>query len=168
MKTVVLEPFFHKSKEQIGIRFEKDSRLQNVMKRIWQAKWSQSNECWYVPLSRDSYDRICKAFTGKVVLNITALKQYLQKRKKVEATKVPSPRTELNKIMQLPTTEASAFQPTGTFNICNINLDALHLTIQQLILKAYSASTVKTYRGELVTYFQQLGNHPAHTLPQTM
>jgi hypothetical protein len=55
MKTVVLEPFFYKTKEQIGIRFEKDNSLQNVVKRIWKAKWSQSYKFWYVPLSRDSY-----------------------------------------------------------------------------------------------------------------
>ena len=115
METVVLEPFFHKGKEQIGIRFEKETSLQNVVKQISEAKMVASNKFWYVPLSRDSYDRICKAFNGKAELEITALRQYLQKRQKVEASKVPGPRTELQKTMQLlPTTEASALRSTAT------------------------------------------------------
>src|SRR5687767_3805024 len=91
MKTVFLEPFFHKNQYQVGIRFEKDNALQHIAKKIYQAKWSQTHKYWYVPLNRDSYNRICKAFDGKAELNLTALKQYLEKRKKVEATKVPKP-----------------------------------------------------------------------------
>lgn len=165
MKTVLLEPFFHRNQEKLGIRFERDNMLQSIVKQIWQAKWSQSRKYWYVPLNRDSYSRICKAFHGKAELDITALKQYLEKRKKVEAAEAPKPQPALQIDPQLlPMPEASASRPSAAFNINNDNLDALKLTVQHLILKAYSASTIRTYRGELLAYFQRLGNHPAHTL----
>ena len=165
MKTVLLEPFFHKNHEKVGIRFERDNMLQSIVKQICQAKWSQSRKYWYVPLNRDSYNRICKALHGKAELDITALKQYLEKRKRVEATKAPKPQPAFQTNPQLlPMPEASASRPSAVFNLNNDNLDALKLTVQQLILKAYSASTIRTYRGELLVYFQQLGKHPAHTL----
>ena len=37
-------------------------------------------------------------------------------------------------------------------------------TIKLLTLKAYSNSTIRTYRGELMTFFQVLGQHPADQL----
>lgn len=146
------------------MRFEKDNSLQNVVKRIWQVKWSQSNKFWYVPLSRDSYDRICKAFNGKAELDITLLKQYLQKRKKVQATKVPKPLPRQVDSHAVSTPGGSITRQSAALNISSENLEALKVTVQHLIIKAYSGSTIRTYRGELLVYFQQLGNHPAETL----
>ena len=164
MKTVFLEPFFHKNQYQVGIRFEKDNILQNIAKKIYQAKWSQSRKYWYVPLNRDSYNRICKAFNGKAELDIAVLKQYLEKRKKVEATKVPKQLSSQIDSRVVPVPGRSTARPSAAFNISSKNLDALKLTVQHLLLKAYSASTIRTYRGELLVYFQQLGNRSAQTL----
>jgi integrase/recombinase XerD len=43
-------------------------------------------------------------------------------------------------------------------------LQSLARTIKQLTLKAYSSSTIRTYRGELMLFFQVLGKIPAESL----
>jgi integrase/recombinase XerD len=44
------------------------------------------------------------------------------------------------------------------------NLQSLGRTIKQLTLKAYSSSTIRTYRGELMVFLQVLGKIPAESL----
>ena len=54
--------------------------------------------------------------------------------------------------------------PTLHTNLCAENQEALQLFHQQLILKSYSPSTIRTYENELMQLLQKIGKVPANKL----
>ena len=54
--------------------------------------------------------------------------------------------------------------PTLHTNLCKENQEALQLFHQQLILKSYSPSTIRTYENELMQLLQKIGKVPADKL----
>ena len=108
-------------------------------------KWSRQNGCWYLPLNPQSYRQVKAVFTGRVNINHSALIRFLTKRRE---TPVPLVLTEKNH-------EAG---------LCAGNLEALLRFTETLKLKAYSASTIKTYRNEFMQLLQLLKNKPVNEL----
>jgi integrase/recombinase XerD len=154
MKQVSLKPLFHRSKENIGLFYGNDNVLNGIVRKLPEVKWSQTNKCWYVPLDQQSYKGIYKALHGKAELDITALKGYLEKRNQVKAT-LPS------------TSEKSVSKPavmSSTWKLNKENLAALEKFIELLKLKAYSPSTIRTYRNEFLQLLQILKKKPVNEL----
>ncbi|MDP1764607.1 MAG: hypothetical protein Q8L07_12065 [Sediminibacterium sp.] len=65
MQTIVLKPFHHRGEECIGIYYTIDTGLNKLLNKEAGAKWSRTNECWYVPLSKENYQKIVLALKGK-------------------------------------------------------------------------------------------------------
>ncbi len=154
MKTVTLLPLFHKQADQIGLQFIGDAELNNLVKKLKGIKWSHSNKCWYLPLTKENYTAVIKAINRKAITDTTLLKQYLHKRKQIKAT-IPAPP---KKIISKPITSV----PAG--RLCKENLAALEKFVEQLKLKSYSPSTIRTYRNEFLQLLQLLKNKPANEL----
>jgi len=55
-------------------------------------------------------------------------------------------------------------EPSIAYCLSYKNLQSLSQTVKQLTLKAYSSSTIRTYRGELMLFFQVLGKIPAENI----
>lgn len=55
-------------------------------------------------------------------------------------------------------------EPTVAYRLSYQNLKSLQQVIKHLTLKAYSSSTIRTYRGELMVFFQLLGKISAEDL----
>jgi site-specific recombinase XerD len=154
MKTITFLPLFHKQSEQIGLQFERSAELNNLIKKIIGIKWSASNKCWYLPLNPDSYKKVHKALAGKAALHITELKKYLEKRNKVAST-----------IPVLPGKIISKVKTTSqVWKLSNENITALEKFIEQLKLKSYSPSTIRTYRNEFLQLLQLLKTKPVNEL----
>ena len=118
-------------------------------------RWSQTNKCWYIPLNSGLYNSACKALNGKAELDITALKEYLEKRKKIVAT-APS---VSEKTITKPIPSSSP-----VWKLSRENLEALERIVQLLKLKAYSESTIRTYRNEFMQLLQLLNKKPVNEL----
>lgn len=146
MQTISLKPMHHRGQEIIGIYFKNDAALNLKVRRLPFAKWSQTNKCWYVPLNRQSYTHLCKELKEKANLETVALKDYLEKRKKIKAAIPAKPENSISKTI----TNSSAWK------LSNENLAALQRFTEQLKLKAYSASTVRTYSNEFMQLLQVL------------
>ncbi len=86
MKQVILKPLYHRRQESIGIFYENDPSLNNIVRQLPSVKWSQTNRCWYLSLNAETYKQMLNSLHGKAILDISALKEYLEKRKKVTAT----------------------------------------------------------------------------------
>jgi integrase/recombinase XerD len=157
METVTLKAFAHRQQECIGIFFLQGETLNAAVKKIPGVKWSQTNKCWYLPLNKESVAAIINA-AGKIAVIETAhLKDYLQKRKAVAATLiVPEQKTTVAQKIPLPA--------APVYNLGTENLQALEQFIQQLKLKAYSASTIRTYRNEFLQLLQLLKTKPVNEL----
>ena len=156
MQTVTLKAFVHRNQECIGIYFTNKAELSLAIRKIPGIKWSQTNKCWYLPLNKQSVAAITKAVDKNAAIETGNLKTYLQKRKDITATLAgPVKKTAPQKI---PLSTAPVYQ------LGKENLAALEQFIQQLKLKAYSPSTIRTYRNEFLQLLKLLKATPVNNL----
>ncbi len=155
MQNVKLTSFIHRGKECIGIFFKRSETLNGIIQKYAGAKWSKTNGCWYIPLSKADYDKLLVALKGKVEIDDAELKGFLQARKTL-ATKLTT--TVTPAILQ----NASIVYKPGKIHVANAHV--LPTMEQQLKLKAYSPSTIKTYLGEMTQLLMLLNNIPADEL----
>ena len=73
---VSLRPLCHRGSERIGIYFSSCNAVTNQIKIIKGARWSQSNACWYLLLTRACYQALLKKIKSTAALDTTALKRY--------------------------------------------------------------------------------------------
>ena len=134
MQTITLKPFFHLNKECIGICFASSSLLNTIVKKLPGVKWSQTNKCWYILLSRENYGMLTVAVKDKATTDYSLLKQYLQRKKKITVALPTQQQTENSKQKIVNT---KAFLSSSLQLISNSNMDSLAAFVQQLKLKAY-------------------------------
>ncbi|MGZ5219790.1 MAG: hypothetical protein ACXWC7_06920, partial [Chitinophagaceae bacterium] len=65
MIAVSLKPIFYRYQECMGVYYNNDSLVNGLVRKLNGIKWSQSNKCWYLPLSVDSYQHVYKVLRGK-------------------------------------------------------------------------------------------------------
>lgn len=159
MQTVTLKAFVHRNQECVGIYFAMHTKLNTAIRTLPQIKWSQTNKCWYLPLNKENVTAITKAVDKMAIVETNQLKIYLQKRKKVAVVQPVS--TTQTPILKIPAPTTPVYQ-LGT-----ANLQALDIFLQQLKLKAYSASTIRTYRSEFLQLLQLLKQTPVNQLTTT-
>jgi integrase/recombinase XerD len=157
MLTVTLTPLHHRNAECIGIYFKPNQQLSISLKKIKGIKWSSSNKCWYLPLSKQNYTRICSTIGTQAIVNTTKLKEYLIKKQATAKTIAPikavTPPTTTRQV-QATTTLVTAKAALAKISLTN--MQALAVFVQQLQLKGYSNSTIKTYRNEFCQLLQTI------------
>jgi integrase/recombinase XerD len=166
METITLKPLLHRETECIGIFSPQNATLNYYFQKKAGAKWSRTNKCWYVPCTENNYDLLAKALYGKVVLQTEELKKYLLERKK---DKLPLPVSNQNKIISKPGTiknpviQSKPAEPLSLRRrLSEENAEALQKLKQQLDLKSYSPSTIKTYTNEFMQFLQTIKDVPAN------
>jgi integrase/recombinase XerD len=154
MQPTILRPLFHRGQEQIGIFFSKNEEINSIARRIKGVKWSQTHKCWYLPLSETSYKTILETLQSKTELDTELLKAYLNKRKVVQSAVVSTKHKNSNRtIITSP-----------AWKLSKENLAALQKFVEQLKLKTYSESTIRTYRNEFLQLLQLLKKKPVYDL----
>lgn len=156
MLTVSLKPLHHRNQECIGIYYQHQPSLHTIIKKLPGIKWSQTHHCWYFPLDNDSYSKVYSVLKEKVELDISLLKEYLEKRRKIAAT-TASPASVKNIVKKIPLS-------SPVLRLSTENLRALEKFVQYLKLRAYSESTIRTYRNEFVQLLQLLNKKPVNEL----
>ena len=154
MNTITLAPLYHRKQDCIGIFFTHNKDLNIIVKKLYGVKWSRQNNCWYMPLCKEAHRQIKKAFTDKALIKQQALKDYLVKRNKALATNAPktAPAASIPLPLAAARPQPAANNPPATnpsaavMALSTQNLHALQRLIETLKLKAYSPSTIKTYR----------------------
>ena len=81
MLQVILKPLFHREQECIGIYFENTSAINTAIRKGAGARWSQSKKVWYVPLSKQNYNKLFFALKGKASIEKEELRNYLANKK---------------------------------------------------------------------------------------
>lgn len=163
METVVLRALVHEDRERIGIYFPNFGSLNKLIRKIDGMRWSHTNMCWHCPLNRNNFEAIKRAFEGKAVLNFKELGDFLKKRQANKSSgekrilvdktkKLPAP------IAKVPKTNHSK---QSSSPIHPINKSVLPALKQELVLKGYSASTIKTYLNEVSVFLQAIRNNDA-------
>lgn len=155
---VTLKPLYHRGKENIAVCYAANTAINNIVKKLKDVRWSQTNKCWYLPLSKSSHLAIKEAVKETGVIDDSLLIQYLQKKKQVTKTIVTANTTSV------PSKTSQAIAASPVWNLSKENLAALQNFIEQLKLKAYSISTIKTYRNEFLQLLQLLRKKPVNDL----
>lgn len=171
MEAVTLKPLFHRDVECIGIYSGHNATLNYYYQNEAGAKWSRTHTCWYVPCNEKNYEQLCKALAGKAILNTEELKKYLLERKNAKPNIEARPIYKNEKKPTTLLTVAIQIKPTDrrpATRLSNENTEALQKFKQQLILKAYSPSTIRTYTNEFRQFLQTIGTKPAieFTIPR--
>ncbi len=170
MQTITLKPLQHRGADCIGIYFENYPSLNNIIRKQAEAKWSQTKKCWYIPYTQKYYSLLQAALKEKAILNTDALKKYAAERKKEKQSKntvlqSASPVTSLPRRGEPSIQYLSKLIPkTKTPNAnstAGLNKHVLPAMKQQLVLKAYSPSTIKTYLNEMGIFLKTIKQHPA-------
>lgn len=159
METVTLKPLFHGGAECIGIYSIQNAALNHYLQKKAGAKWSKTNKCWHVPCTEKNYELLAKALKGKAILQIDELKKYLLERKKkvpavpLAVSVIPAAKQSIQRI--------PAQHVKQTVTISKQNAEALQKFQQQMVLKSYSPSTIKTYTNEFTQFLQLIKDKPA-------
>lgn len=173
MKEVILKPLQHRGLECIGIYFENSAVLNGVIRKNTAARWSQSNRCWYLQLSKENYNKLCFALKGKAAIQQSALYTFLEQKKKTKQDPVllSAPQAALNVNLHKPfaAQKSSTQQQPIKKNIKNYSTETIHpvnahilpAMQQVLILKSYSPSTIKTYLNEVGVFLRTIKHHAA-------
>lgn len=165
METIKLKALHHRDMECIGIFSRQNATLNYYYQKKAGAKWSRTNKCWYMPCTEKNYELLSIVLKGKAILEVEELKKYLLERKKKNAQALIS--NQVKGPLKQPTVEPSLIQPKPLQQLKPVqklskeNNDALQKFNQQLVLKSYSTSTIKTYCGEFTQFLQAIGNVPA-------
>ncbi|MCY7292896.1 MAG: site-specific integrase [Ferruginibacter sp.] len=152
LPVVNVKPINTKATEtRMGICFAKNKVLENKIKQLTAVKWCETNDCWHLPCTQKSYDDLCNALKDTATVNNKVLLAYLKKRKAgLQVNKLAG--SKKNKDPQL------------VFKISAHNMLLLQRTVEQLQLKSYSASTLRTYKNEVGIFLQTIKNKKADLL----
>jgi len=149
MQTITLKPVTHRGNECIGIYFESDTVLNNIIRKIPGIHWSKTLGCWWMLLGRSNYYKLEETLTGKALIDSKPL---LQRYKKQVTAADPIPQL----------IRASPVKQTNRAgNIHPVNRHVLPALEQHLQLKAYSPSTIRTYMNEVQQFLQVINAKPA-------
>ena len=169
MTTVTIKPLDYKGVMVAGIYFEKDIKLNIVLQKIVNAKWSRSKKCWYMDCSKEACNKLRIALKGVVELNSKAMRDYF-KQNPVETHRDASQndahldRTHHDVSLRVQPIGKPIKQSAPPIRLCDANAEALTKFNQTLILKAYSPNTIRTYVSEFNLFLQTLGNITADSL----
>ena len=153
MLTITLKPFFHKGAEQMGICFINDAAVNLLVRKINTVRWSKTHSCWYLPLCKQSHTALVDGIGNLATIDSAALREYLEKRKKIVQIKIAS-------------AEQPALAPVNikTYNISDANMLQLLAMVQRLQLAKNPETTIKTYKNEFTKLLQVLNNKAVDTL----
>src|SRR5688572_169541 len=132
---ITLKPFLHRGGEHIGIYFQNNLSLNILIKDKAGGKWSQTGKCWYVPISREAYEKIKTALPVSVTLDSEELKKYLEKKNQLLKKSIALTRTDqgLHHPVRILNTQQLKLRST----ISPVNKHVLPAMQQMLKLKAF-------------------------------
>ncbi len=160
MRKVILRPFIHRGAACIGIYFDLSQQLNGQVRKVSECRWSKTNQCWYIPDEATCREQLMHVLQGVEIV--------VEER---ESALMRSATQEQRKEAPVKLIKQAQGQPGRTGSqvfkgepIAPVNAHVLPDLQQRLQLKAYSASTIRTYLAEMSQLLKTLGNVPADSL----
>ena len=132
--------------------FAHNQILQQAVKKIKGVQWSSAKASWHIACTKESFALLSSASDGIATIDTKLLKAQLHKIKTAKQTRLSTEK------------ESKRTSTILLHNVSHYNLQLLQTTMEQLQLKAYSPSTQKTYKNELVVFLQTLKDIKADSL----
>ncbi len=130
---------YHNKKECIQLLFNYDAQINKILRDLKFVKFSSTLKSWYLQKNKNHLNQTVKSLDGIAEVDTTKL-NFLSKTEVVEISK------------------------KYNFNISEHNKNQLTIFIKMLTLKAYSLSTITTYKSEFAVFLQTLNSVKADEL----
>ncbi len=136
----------HRGTERIFAHYPYHAPVNQILKEIPGAKYSNTNKSWHMPAVKEIVQILAEKIKDVAELDVKELRQQLIAKK------------------QLPAIVKSHTDKPDISLLCPANIEALDRYIQTLVLKAYSNSTIKTYRNEFFQLLKEIKSKPVYDL----
>ncbi|WP_018616337.1 tyrosine-type recombinase/integrase [Segetibacter koreensis] len=136
----------HKGHERVIAYCDYCTVLNKILKEIPGAKFSITYRSWHFPPVKEIVDILKEKIRGIAELDVQPLREKLLAKK------------------QLPVMVQSQLIKQDAVEFSANNLQALQRFIETLILKAYSRSTIRTYRNEFSQLLKEIQDIPVQNL----
>ena len=152
MPSFTLSYLQHRGKEWIAFKAAPSETVNRILRSL-KARFTITHKCWLLPFTKESIDGLKRTFGDIAIRQLDDLK------KKVDAQK--------KQVLTI-----TMVQPTSTIQRKNVtiyplsaeNKEAMRQYLQTLSLKAYSNSTIRTYKYEFLQLLLVLKNKPVREL----
>lgn len=178
METIYLAIADYKGTQRIGLRFSNISVINNRVRKVTGMRWSNTIKLWHMPCGQAAVSQLAKQTKDLAQLNTAVLKEQLTILKyereraytgkglptpviKNEGIKKASALAAVQIPAQVPARMPAAVTPVP---ISQQNRNALHCLIDHLKLKAYSESTIRTYKNEFGNFLQAIKQRSAESI----
>ncbi|WP_052323950.1 site-specific integrase [Flavihumibacter sp. ZG627] len=183
MEKVQLRPLGHGGYLCVGLYYRKSETLNQLVWALEGVLWSKEHRCNCIPLCRANYEQLLEQLEGKAQIDNSILKRFIrdkigripeepvlvnkdnaiaeatrgfmhrgEKKEKEDAGEQKN--NTKSEAVQLPLRQAAPLP----VHINPGNQEQLAKFQQLLILKAYSANTIRTYMNELRIFMKYLGD----------
>ncbi len=134
MKKISVKPLYHKKQNCLGLYYPIDEQLTKLVKTFPDAKWSKTNNCWYIANHKTNLKELFQVFKGIAYIDTSAVfaNTNASNKKKIE------PKVEKS---TLPTLSTNAKKKVFQFK-------------EWLLSRRYAANTVKTYIDALDSFLR--------------
>lgn len=136
MQPVIYSLIHYRGNNRIAVQFEYNKTLNARLQKVPGARWSKTLGCWHIPDTPENRMKCGLLKNGAAVL-------------------APLEKT---KDLKIPNSKAVRVGISGN------NKVQLQLFLDLLKLKAYSSSTIKTYRNEFAQLLQAIQQYPVQNL----
>lgn len=162
--TVSLHPLYHRGNETIAIVAPKHGEINQAIRKLAGVKWSRTHQVWYAPWGRESYEQIVAALKLLAQIDTRSLVAYLNKRYEVKKTEVTPPVRLQSTMAEKPVITRRPPAQNPAWKLSPENRTALSHFVEELTLKGYSISTIRTYRSEFLQLLALLKEKPVNGL----
>ncbi len=145
MNPVAYSIIDHKGARCILVRFELNAAWNKRMQQVPAAKWSKTLRGWTIPDTAENRKKC-----GLENVNKEPVKKDTLIKLPMQTRRVPGSNTQTGK--------------TCLSHISDTNKGQLQKFLQQLTLKAYSPSTIRTYKNEFEQLLQAIAKYPVQNL----
>lgn len=162
---IKLKRLFHRDQHCTGIFFDRNAKIAAVIRKIPVAKWSQTHRCWYVPMDERIIQDLVRSLERLATIDSTELRTGDEPEKSQKIPSVEKKRSSSNWEDLLPAVSKQSHKTKSTAGTIHpVNAYVLDTMREQLQLKSYSSSTIRTYLGEMSCLLHELKDVPADRL----
>ena len=166
MQTILVEQIVHRSEKRLLLRFRKDQDTIDLIRKLPNCRWSQTNTAWHVPDSPESKVELVK-LTGKGIVFRWADQMKVRNTlsKQVPITDSPQISNDIIKGDELskPPKALTELKPTTSKISC---IDEIEQFKNYLTQRRYSPSTIRTY-AEGLKVFLLFTSKPVSEITET-
>lgn len=168
MKTIEASYIIHRGQRRIKLLYEADEKLNQLVRKIQGSRFSKTMWSWHIPCNKMAYLhfrqslpkgwKLVEVNTGRNVDEPVIIGEVLPLENSVAGD--PPTITSYLPVKAVPSQKIYQAQ----FVINAENQEALLEFVRQLELKAYSASTIRTYRQEFSSFLSALKQRRASSI----